>query len=395
MTFTSFFSEYKWVILFYSAIILLIYLNREKFEIQAKIFALYRTKKGIKAIEKFSLKYKEFVKLFGYTGIGIGFIGMILIFITILNGLFKLFFQPSAPAVITPVLPGIKIPGSPIFLPLFYGIAALFIVVVVHEFAHGIVAASHNLKIKSTGMLFLGPIIGAFVEPDEKEVKKQSDIVQYSIFAAGPFSNIATGLLVLLLLLFVFFPAQGAMSNEFGVSFLEVQNDTPAQKAGLYPNMTIIKADNVDVNNLKDFITYLEPIKPNQTIILYDNNENNYTLITTNHPEDEKKGYLGVIGIHTKSELKSDSIFFKLLNNFISVITTLFQWVFVLSIGIGLANLLPLGPVDGGRMLQIAAVKITGSKKRGNEIWRKTSTFTMMAILLLIFVPIFKAVFGL
>ena len=118
----SFLFEYKWIILFYTSIILLIYLNREKFEIQAKIIALYRTSFGIKAIQKFAARYGELIKIFAYTGIGIGFIGMAFISGLLLQSLWKLFTVPGAPPAITPVIPGVKIPGSPIFVPFWYGI---------------------------------------------------------------------------------------------------------------------------------------------------------------------------------------------------------------------------------------------------------------------------------
>ena len=44
--------NYKWVILFYAVIILLIYLNRHKFEFQGRFIALYRTKVGLRLMDK-------------------------------------------------------------------------------------------------------------------------------------------------------------------------------------------------------------------------------------------------------------------------------------------------------------------------------------------------------
>ena len=56
--------------------------------------------------------------------------------------------------------------------------------VINHEFGHGVVARAHGLKIQSSGIFLLGPLFGAFVEPNEKQLKKQNDIVQYSIYSA-------------------------------------------------------------------------------------------------------------------------------------------------------------------------------------------------------------------
>ena len=48
-------------------------------------------------------------------------------------------------------------------------ISALAIVAIPHEFAHGIFARLNNLRVKSSGFALFGPILAAFVEPDEKD----------------------------------------------------------------------------------------------------------------------------------------------------------------------------------------------------------------------------------
>lgn len=391
-SFLNFLIRNKWILLFYISIFLLVYLNRKKFEIQAKIIAMYRTKFGISTIHKFAGKHSELIKIIGYIGIGIGFIGLITISVFILVSLWNLFFMPNAPPAITPVIPGVKIPGSPIFVPFWYGIISLFIVVVVHEFSHGIVAAAHGLKVKNTGIVFFGPLIGAFVEPDEKEIKKKPDVVQYSIFAAGPFSNIILGAIALLLMTFIFLPIHGTLSNDIGVSFESVQNATPAMKAGLYPNMTIIQADSTEIKDMQDFETFLLSVKPNETVTIHSAKNESFSVTTTTHPDNPKKGYLGVIGVHTETKLKNSSMIFKITDTLTLIIAKLLLWVYILSLGIGLANLLPIGPVDGGRMLQIASQKTSGNKKLGNNIWQKITLLTIVILLILLIVPILRSV---
>src|SRR3989338_644264 len=82
-------------------------------------------------------------------------------------------------------------------------IISLFIIAIIHEFSHGVIARVYNIKIKSSGFAFLGPIPAAFVEPDEKKMEKSSAKAQLSILAAGSFSNILLALLVILILFFV------------------------------------------------------------------------------------------------------------------------------------------------------------------------------------------------
>ena len=198
-SFIIFLSNNWKIISFYLFIVLLIYLNRKKFEFQAKIIALYKTQVGIKWMDKIARFSPRFWKTWGYFGIGIGFIGMVFISYILIKGFLDLVFNPSMPAAVGIVLPGVRIPGAAIFVPFWYGIISIFIVAFIHEFAHGVMARVYNMEVKSSGIVFFGPLIGAFVEPDEKDLKEKPKIEQMSVFAAGPFSNICLGVVVLLL----------------------------------------------------------------------------------------------------------------------------------------------------------------------------------------------------
>ena len=75
----------------------------------------------------------------------------------------------------------------------------------------------------------------------------------------------------------------------------------------------------------------------------------------------------------------------------------LFSLIGVLSLGIGLANLLPIAPLDGGKMLQQALHKVKGDEKKGNRALVKISLFFFLIILLLmspVLKASFKALFG-
>ena len=146
-------TQYKWVILFYSAIILLIYLNRKRFDMHG-IMALYRTKVGLKLMDKWANKHREGLKLLGYIGIGAAYVGLIFITVVLIKSLITLFTVPGAPPAVSPVLPGVKIAGTGLTMPLITGWLVLFVVVLVHEFAHGVVARVHNIKVKNSGLFF-------------------------------------------------------------------------------------------------------------------------------------------------------------------------------------------------------------------------------------------------
>jgi membrane-associated protease RseP (regulator of RpoE activity) len=390
-TLMSFLSSWKFVLLFYIVLGIVVYINRKKFQVESGFVLLYRTDFGIKFIERLANKNREFWKIVGYTGIGIGFVGMILICGLLVKGLYNLIFVPSAPATLSLVIPGVQIPGSPIFIPFWYGIIALFSVVVFHEFGHGVIAKAHGLKIKNTGFGFFGPLPVAFVEPDEKEVISKDSIVQQSIFAAGPFFNGILVAIIMLITVLLINPLVMTMVTPHGVSFNSIQEGYPAAQFGVQSGVVYNMVDGVFVNDSTQFINTMSCLKPNSPITL-SNSNTSITLIAGTNPKDSTKGYLGVTGVKTDYQLKHQEWWFKGLYYILYVLSNLFEWIATLSMGIGLANLLPLGPVDGGRMLHKASVDING-KKKGVKIWATITIITIITMIILIFVPIIKHVF--
>src|SRR3989338_5431196 len=121
---------------------------------------------------------------------------MILISYGLINNIYVIFTKPEATPGVGLVLP-FKAKGV-FFVPFFYWMISLFVIAIVHEFSHGLIARANNLKVKSSGFAFVGlivPIIpAAFVEPDEKELRKRLHREQLNVFSSGPLSNVALGL---------------------------------------------------------------------------------------------------------------------------------------------------------------------------------------------------------
>lgn len=393
MTLADFLIQYKGVILFYLAIALFVYYNRKKFDVQGKIIFLYRTNFGLKFIDKVSEKYRELIKLLGLVGVGMGFIGLVTISLLLIQNLFGLLFKPEATPGIGLVIPGVRIPGSPIFLPFWFGIIALFVVILFHEFGHGIVARAHGLRVKSSGFGLFAVIPIAFVEPDEKLVRKQKDYVQYSIFSAGPLFNILLALVMMLILFAVFFPLQEKVTEPIGFSINGVQEGYPAEAAGLKGEMLITGINNVTTLTMQEFSEEMLLVRPGENVII-NTNETSFSLVATNHPDNPKRSYIGILGLTNEYSFTGESRTSKLLFDIFLWLKNLFQWIFILSFGIGLANLLPLGPVDGGRMLQIALHKLYGDKEKGDKLWKQISLLFLFILAINIFFPIIKKVFG-
>ncbi|MFP4118629.1 MAG: site-2 protease family protein [Candidatus Woesearchaeota archaeon] len=383
---------------FYVLIITLLIVYRKKFEFQARIIALRRTKFGIRFINKYAKKYREFIKLLGYIGIGIGYAGMIYISIFVIRGFIKLFTQPKAPAAVSLVLPGVNVPGSPLTIPLWV-IIPLFIVVVIHEAGHGLVAKAHKIPIKNTGIAFFGPLAGAFVEPDEKKVEKSADTTQYSIFAAGPFANALTAIVAGLLVVFVF--AQlvpipfmnntGSMVTPDGFSFAELQNETvPAAEYGLEAGVVYTHVNGKELNSTQSFSTFLNSLEPEENVTFTARNGSTVTVVPTESPEQPGQGYLGVLKPRLETRIRDDIATWKY--HTVHFFGEFFFWIHILSLGLGAFNLLPLGPVDGGQMMRLSLRRIYGDEK-GNKYWAKMGLLLFIIVLFLIFFPMLQALF--
>src|SRR3989338_4388511 len=249
----AFILKYKFILIFYLLVILFVAYNWKRIERQAKIIFLFRTKLGLRWMDKYSQKFREWVILFGYIGMGTGFVGLVVISYVLVSNLYSLATQPEAVSGVSLVLPGVHVPGLGV-LPFWYWILAIFVIALVHEFSHGIVARAHNISVKNTGLVFFGPILGAFVEPDEKKLRKEQDIVQYSVLAAGSFSNVVLAVVALLFLNFAFMPLHEMMVEPSGFSFGGyVDGDYPAAQTGLQPGTVITGINNQKVSNFQEF----------------------------------------------------------------------------------------------------------------------------------------------
>jgi membrane-associated protease RseP (regulator of RpoE activity) len=107
------------------------------------------------------------------------------------------------------------IPG--INLPLFEGIIALVVVLLVHEGAHAVLARIGKVPILSSGIALFGIIpVGAFVEPDEKKLAKLDEVKQTRVLVAGSTSNLITSCIF-----FVIFAGFALFANAYGLIGLE------------------------------------------------------------------------------------------------------------------------------------------------------------------------------
>ncbi len=385
-TILDFVLKYKIIILFYLVLGVIIFIYRKRFETQAKVILLLRTKWGIAWMDRVSEKYREWIILLGYIGIGVGFIGMGLIAFLLIKNLYDLMTVPTAVNTVSLVVPGISIPGLGV-LEFWHWIIMIFIIAVVHEFAHGVVARAHNVEVKNTGFVLFGPILGAFVEPNEKKMSKEKDTVQYSILAAGAFSNVILALLALLILSVVIAPTYIDLNQQtqesVGFTFDKYDGkDLPIEKAGIKPGTLVMRVDGQRVNSFAEAQTIISSKKPGDSITLTADGKD-YIINLTSHPQDNTRAYMGVYAPHDVRMMKEEYVGTRtgFYFNIIDEARAFFSWLSMLSLGIGLFNLLPLPIVDGGRMVQTFMRKLKGQVV-GDKVYIKIGFFFLFLLAL-------------
>jgi membrane-associated protease RseP (regulator of RpoE activity) len=218
----------------------------------------------------------------------------------------------------TPIIPGIN-------LPLVEGIAALAVVLIVHESMHGIVARMNNFPLKSAGLVFFGFLpFGAFVDINEKKMFKGKKDAQSAVFVAGTTANFFTSL-VLLLLLFAF----SAGTSPFRVDGVYVES-------GPLPHGAIIQS----INNMPVYVMMGTNLSAN-TAYSIQTSKGEYSLTT---------GSDGKLGIKTSFADSSGELgVFRYSEWFgwMAFVLRFLALAFALNFVVGAINLVPLPLFDG------------------------------------------------
>ncbi len=346
------------VAIFVVLMALFLYKNRKKLSVTGLFPILYvfmyRGKHGIKLMNTWAKKWGKCLRITGVIGIIIGFIGMIFVCFQIVYNIYQILIYPAATSGVQLVLP-FEAKGV-FYVPFIYWILAIFVVALVHEFSHGLFGRAYKIPVLSTGMAFLGAIVpiipAAFVEPDEKKFNKFSLRAKLSMLAAGPFANIVLGFVIILLLIPAA-PVVGSFYSNDGVNVVQLAPDGPADKIGMAGGEIIHNMDGIDIITTQDFKDFLSEKKKGDIIKL----ETDQGTFDVALEEKSDEAYIGIF-LQQNTKLKEGKN--EILASVLSWIYGLFMWIYLLSLGIGLFNLLPMGPLDGGRMLK----EILGVKRK-------------------------------
>ncbi len=373
-------------------LLIIVIIERKKIKIQKLLFPLlyiviYRSNAGIRLMDRIAKAFPKFLRVLTFLSVIVGFFGMVFISYALLSNTLQLFIKPEAAPGVQPVLP-INVKGV-FFVPFIYWIIAIFLIAVVHEFAHGITARLYGMRVKSSGFLFISlliPIIpAAFVEPDEKKVVKRPAFQQYAMFASGAFSNLAFAGIILMVLIYPVSPIAEKIFQIDGIKVVKLTENGPAELAGLKEGEIIKMVNDIKIKTVEDFTNFLSKAEPGDKITLA-TDKSAYTFLLHTSPENPKKPF---VGISTTDNLVVSKGFTakygKLTADAFLWIISLMNWLFMLNIGIGLFNLAPLSVLDGGRMFRLAMEKIF-TKQNGDKIWHFVSlVFVLMIAVNIVF----------
>lgn len=260
----------------------------------------------------------------------------------------QLMFQTPTVGI---VLPGVDIPGSPIYVPLGYGIIAMGILMVVHEFGHGILARVEGVRIDSIGVLLLAVLPGAFVEPNEADVEKSSRISKLRIYAAGSMFNVGTALVALLLMLAL---SNFVITPSFHSDGMQISSVVPGSHAvgTLTERMVIHSINGYSTSNIAEYYKAINNTKIGSALT-FNTDKGVYTVKAGVSPSNSSKAY---IGIRTQEYMVVNSgvsdTFGNLVPWIVFPLKELLYWIFLLNLLVGTFNLLPMKPLDGGLILE-------------------------------------------
>jgi membrane-associated protease RseP (regulator of RpoE activity) len=418
---------------------------------------LLRTKKGLGFLKKIASK-KRFWKAYGSFGIVFCLVSMFIVVIFFIwNFIILLGITPEQKAA----LPGpefiLALPGINPILPMeyfFYIILAFIVAIIVHEFSHGILSFASKIKVKSMGLVYIIIPFGAFVEPDEKQLKNTKISKRMRVFAAGPLGNFVVVLICILLISLIFV---SSVQPSSGLTVFNVYKDSPFDDAGIKKGAIITQVNEFDLTNNESnaegvlfYRNIINQTSANDTIMVsyryngvfytkyidlvdkYTYFQDNYNVLLNNSTKG--KGFDGVYNfILVKNNLDilknpitnlSRFTYFLLIpvmgyfegfnpiaDPFIDsykiegplgalpkpvfwgIINALY-WIFWLNLMVGLFNVLPMIPLDGGFLFNdlirgtVKKIKKDISSDKTDIIVKNVSLVISLIILLLILFPL-------
>ena len=328
---------------------ILAFILKDKYNITMEgLVLMLKTERLHDLIDKIAKKAPKFWKVYMNIGIPIGFFLMLLMLVSLIWSLQLMFEMPT----VSLILPGVDVPGSPLYIPFGTGMLALATVLVIHEGGHGVLARVENVAIDSVGLLLFLIIPGAFVEPNEDEMKKINGISKLRVYFAGPMFNMGLAVIGLILMLLVGgLVATGDFYTSDGMEITSVVPSSPSE--GVLSNGMVIKeVNNQPVTNTRAYTEIMDKNKIGQNVSVT-TDTGTYHVIAGKNPNNNSRAYIGVRSKeHTIVRPEVSSQYGTFIPWLLTQLRELFYLIFLLNFAVGTFNLLPMKPLDGGLILE-------------------------------------------
>jgi len=311
------------------------------------------------------------------------------------------------------------IPGVNPYLPIVYGWIGIFVAIIVHEAAHGVIARRMGYTVKSSGvLLFLGIPIGAFVEIDENELKtgRGRDVIK--TLAAGPVANVAIAAICLAGLIIIV----NGLIPLVNIGVIEVIPGSPAERAGIKSGDMILSIDGAKVLTYDELTRALEGKEIGDKVMLRiargTGLEERLDIEVRLEDLGAGRPMMGVrlgeirsvdyLNYYKSLSLTNPLIHFvppsldipnaitppyservswlfihPILGENFTVLTNSLYWIWFVNINVAIFNALPIYPLDGGQAFRKFISSIVG-QKRGESAARYASISVSLIFIALI-----------
>ncbi len=367
---------------------------------------MIKTRRGRDAIDRWG-RFRRFWTAAGDLGIALAVISMALIVGTLLLEA-ALAFRVSAANAPT-VQEAIGLPGINPFIPIGYGILALVIGVVLHELAHGIIARSQGIGVKSLGVLWCVVPVGAFVEQDDADMMAAPRRKRDRVAAAGILANLAIAVVFFVVLAALVTTSVAPNAN--GVGIAAVSAGSPAANLTLAPGDILLAVNGTNLTTVALFESTLAHTVPHENVSVVYYSAALGRVVSTRvrlapSPTVAGRGFLGVLPSYlTPAELEQTLVsplgasdgplvgalywislplaglepiggtttqYYHLTGPLAGanpaafwVGANILYWISWMSLLLGLSNALPLVPLDGGLLFRDFAASVAARFRRG------------------------------
>ncbi len=373
------------VLVFYGVVWIGIYVVGKALKVErfglvlSPLYFMYKTTALNEWIGSLAEKNPRLWRALGNAGIAVGVGLMAFALYTLALNLYHLIFRVEAATSIEPVIP---LPGLTISWESFpYVMVAISLVLATHELAHGVATRVDKVPLKSAGLFIAVILFGGFVEPDEEGLEKASNETKLRVFAAGSFTNVILGLMILLL--FANFAATidpFYTTNYAGVQVGGLIPGYPAEQAGMQIGDVITGINGVSVHTTAELQRAMTGMSPGARVTV-STLRGAVEIQTEADPNNASRGIMGLSPI--RDFITYTGKFPLLPNDLPYHLLRVEYWASVVFVSVGIINMLPLYAFDGDRFLDTLLRTLGVGRTR--EI-RWTATGISLAILALNFV---------